>query len=51
MGIIKEPKHIDLSTQSRPWTAQELTDFGKLMQAIKKKNKRKRPIAKHKQPV
>ena len=45
MGIIKEPKHIDLSTKSEPWTEQELADFRKIMQAIKTKNaKRKERI-------
>ncbi|HQD11105.1 MAG TPA: hypothetical protein PLQ65_15645 [Flavihumibacter sp.] len=38
MGLIKEPKNIDLSTKSEPWTEQELIDFRKLMQAIKAKN-------------
>ena len=37
MGLIKEPKHIDFSTKSEPWTEQELSDFRKLMQEIKKK--------------
>ena len=35
MGLIKEPKHIDFSTKSEPWTEQELSDFRKLMQEIK----------------
>ncbi|MCX6214306.1 hypothetical protein [Spirosoma sp.] len=38
MGLIKEHKHIDLSTKSEPWTEQELADFRKIMQAIKTKN-------------
>jgi hypothetical protein len=42
MGLIKEPKNVDLSTKSEPWTAQELIEFRKIMQAIKsKKAKRK----------
>ena len=41
MGLIKEPKHIDFSTKSEPWTEQELSDFRKLMQEIKSKNGRK----------
>ena len=45
MGLIKEPKNIDLSTKSEPWTEQELVDFRKIMQAIKQKNaKRKERI-------
>ncbi len=38
MGLIKEPKNVDLSTKSEPWTEQELADFRKIMQAIKTKN-------------
>lgn len=29
MGLIKEPKNVDLSTKSEPWTKQELADFRK----------------------
>ncbi len=44
MGLIKEPKNVDLSTKSEPWTEQELADFRKIMQHIKaKKAKRKEP--------
>lgn len=42
MGLIKEPKNVDLSTKSEPWTEQELTDFRKIMQKIKEKNSKKR---------
>ena len=38
MGIIKEPKEVDLSNKSEPWTAQELADFRELMQVLKSKN-------------
>ena len=38
MGLIKEPKNVDLSTKSEPWTEQELADFRKIMQRIKAKN-------------
>ncbi|WP_373515913.1 hypothetical protein [Persicitalea sp.] len=38
MGLIKEPKDVDLSTKSEPWTEQELADFRKIMQEIKAKN-------------
>ncbi len=46
MGLIKEPKNIDLSTKSEPWTEQELYDFRKIMQDIKAKNAKhkKRPF-------
>ncbi len=42
MGLIKEPKNIDLSIKSEPWTENELADFRKLMQEIKLKNKKRR---------
>jgi hypothetical protein len=45
MGLIKEPKNIDLSIKSEPWTEQELSDFRKIMQDIKKRN------AEHKERV
>lgn len=37
-GLIKEPKSIDLSTKSEPWTEKELADFRKIMLGIKDKN-------------
>ena len=42
MGLIKEPKNVDLSTKSEPWTKQELADFRKIMQDIKAKNAKRR---------
>ncbi len=55
MGIIKEPKNIDLSTKSEPWTEKELADFRKLMQEIKSKTKNKgrslRSKSNKKQPI
>jgi hypothetical protein len=56
MGLIKEPKNVDLSTKSEPWTKQELADFRKIMHDIKTKNaKRKERVLKiskkNKQPV
>ena len=41
MGLIKEPKNIDFSTKSEPWTETELADFRLLMQEIKSKNKKR----------
>ena len=38
MGLIKEPRNIDFSKKSIPWTEQELFDFRKIMQSIKDKN-------------
>jgi hypothetical protein len=45
MGLIKEPKKIDLSTKSEPWTEQELLDFRKIMQEIKAKNTKRKEKA------
>ena len=42
MGLIKEPKNVDLSTRSEPWTEQELADFRKIMRDIKAKNARRK---------
>jgi len=45
MGLIKEPKSVDLSTKSEPWTEQELSDFRKIMQGIKAKNAKRKEKA------
>lgn len=42
MGLIKEPKNVDLSTKSEPWTKKELADFRKIMQDIKAKNTKRK---------
>jgi len=42
MGLIKEPKYIDLSTKSEPWTEKELVDFRKIMQNSKDKNTKRK---------
>jgi hypothetical protein len=44
MGLIKEPKNLDLSTKSEPWTDQELADFRKIMQEIKAKNAKQKAL-------
>ena len=44
MGLIKEPKHVDFTGQSKPWSDQELTDFRKLMNELKAKNKSARKV-------
>jgi hypothetical protein len=41
MGLIKEPKDIDFTIQSEPWTEEELSDFRKLMNELKSKNSTK----------
>lgn len=45
MGLIKEPKDIDLSAKSEPWTDDELADFRKIMQAIKSRNAKRKARA------
>ena len=50
MGLIREPKNIDFTVNSEPWTEEELADFRKLMEEIKgKKNKYGLPLKKSKQ--
>ena len=41
MRLIKEPKNVDFTVQSEPWTEEELKDFRKLMQELKAKNFKK----------
>ncbi len=41
MGLIKEPRGVDFSTKSTPWTEKELADFRKIMQILKSKNEKK----------
>ena len=38
MGLIREPKNVDFSVQSKPWTEEELIEFRKLMTELKAKN-------------
>ncbi len=44
MGLIKEPKEVDFSTKSEPWTEEELIDFRKLMSEIKLKIAKRRKV-------
>lgn len=39
MGLIREPKNVDFTKQSKPWTEEELRDFRKLMAKLKSRNK------------
>lgn len=41
MALFKEPKEVDLSTKSEPWTEEELLEFRLLMQELKRKNSAK----------
>lgn len=38
MGLIKEPKNIDFTIKSEPWTKEELLDFRKIMKVLKAKS-------------
>jgi hypothetical protein len=52
MGLIKEPKNVDFTIQSIPWSEEELRDFRKLMKDQKAKNtKRKAQVATSKKKV
>jgi len=37
MGYIKEPKNVDFTVQSEPWTDEELKDFRKIIAKLKTK--------------
>ncbi len=40
MGLIREPKEVDFSFQSKSWTDEELHDFRKLMVKLKLETKK-----------
>ena len=44
MGLIKEPKNVDFTVQSEPWTDEELKDFRKLMNELKTKNVKRKVL-------
>jgi len=44
MGIIKEPKYIDFTVQSEPWTEEELKDFRMLMDELKAKSVKRKVL-------
>jgi hypothetical protein len=39
MGLIREPKNVDFTVKSKPWTEEELRDFRKLMAELKARNR------------
>jgi hypothetical protein len=39
MGLIKEPKNIDLTIQSKPWNEQELAELSTIIRMAKKAKK------------
>jgi len=40
MGLIKEPKKVDLQINSEPWSDEDLIEFRKIMKAQKAKRKK-----------
>jgi hypothetical protein len=42
MSIIKEPKEIDFSIKSEPWSEEELIEFRKIISIEKQKNIKKK---------
>ncbi len=48
MGIIREPKNIDFTVNSKPWTEQELHDFRKIMNDLKAKSRKRKTRKKQK---
>jgi hypothetical protein len=42
MGLIREPKNVDFTVQSKPWTEEELHDFRILMNELKLKNTKRK---------
>lgn len=45
MGLIKEPKNVDFSVKSKPWSQKELSDFRKLMSELKEKNSKRKSLS------
>ncbi len=41
MGLVKEPKNIDLTIQSTPWTKAELAELSAIIKKTKAANKSK----------
>ena len=37
MGLIKEPKHVDMTTKSEQWKDKELADLKKMCWTLKQK--------------
>lgn len=40
MGLIREPKNVDFTVNSKPWTEKELQDFRKIMTELKAKSRK-----------
>lgn len=46
MNIIKEPKEIDFSIKSEPWSEEELIEFRNIMNIEKQKNVKLKSVKK-----
>ncbi len=42
MGLIREPKDVDFSMKSEPWTEEELIEFRKIMAKINARDARRK---------
>ncbi len=43
MGLIKEPKNVDLIINSKPWTEEELAEFRAIMKKRKEAKAQRKP--------
>ena len=41
MGLIKEPKNVDLIIQSKPWNKEELAELSTIIQKARKAKKKR----------
>jgi hypothetical protein len=48
MGLIREPKDVDFSMKSEPWTEEELVEFRKIMAKINARDARRKEKASQK---
>jgi hypothetical protein len=44
MGLIKEPKNVDLTIKSKPWTEDELAELRAIIKKAKDAKKEKRKV-------
>jgi hypothetical protein len=54
MGLIREPKNVDFTIKSTPWTKEELKQFREIMKQQREKRSKLKSRAsakKHKRPI
>ena len=49
MGLIKEPKNVDLIIQSKPWNEEELAELNTIIQKAKKARAKRKSTSRSKQ--